>query len=138
MAKTKQIPILGICLGMQLFGTSSEETNFSDEGLNWISGKLTKFNIKKKIPHIGFNSLLNFKNDKLFYNIDNLSKFYFVHSYYFHAENKKDVIAETKYDIFFPSVIKKENIVGTQFHPEKSQNHGIQFLYNFLNSYGLL
>ena len=78
------------------------------------------------------------KDDKLFYNINEHSKFYFVHNYYFESENEKDVIAQTEYDIIFPSVVKKENIVGTQFHPEKSQNHGIQFLYNFLKSYDLL
>jgi len=71
-------------------------------------------------------------------NINELSKFYFVHSYYFRHKNEKDVIAQTEYDILFPSVIKRENIVGTQFHPEKSQNHGIQFLYNFLKNYNLI
>ena len=123
---------------MQLFGTSSEEVNYEHEGLNWIKGNLVKFIVKKKIPHIGFNGLINLKDDKLFYNINEHSKFYFVHNYYFESENEKDVIAQTEYDIIFPSVVKKENIVGTQFHPEKSQNHGIQFLYNFLKSYDLL
>ena len=138
MACEKKIHILGICLGMQLFGTKSEETNFENNGFNWIEGNLTKFKINKKIPHIGFNSLKIIKNNELFYNIDKNSKFYFVHNYYFQNKNKEDVIAETQYEIFFPSVIKKENIVGTQFHPEKSQNHGIQFLYNFLNYFDLL
>ena len=128
MAKIKKIPVLGICLGMQLFGSTSEEIESEHKGLNWIEGKLIKFRVEKKIPHIGFNSLKIIKNDELFYNIDENSKFYFVHSYYFQNKNKEDIIAETQYEIFFPSVIKKENIVGTQFHPEKSQNHGIQFL----------
>ena len=137
-AKIKNIPILGIRLRMKLFGTTSEEVNYEYEGLNWIKGNLIKFKVKKKIPHIGFNGLINFKEDKLFFNINEDSKFYFVHSYYFECKNKKDVIAQTNYDITFPSVLKKENIVGTQFHHEKSQNHGLQFLYNFLKSYDLL
>ena len=77
-------------------------------------------------------SLINIKNEPLFENISTTSKFYFVHGYYFKIDNNENVLAETDYEITFPSVIKKENIVGTQFHPEKSQNHGIQFLYNFL------
>ena len=138
MVNEKKIPVLGICLGMQLFGTTSEETSHSEKGFNWINGKLTKFKVKKKIPHIGFNNLINLSEPELFKNISEESKFYFVHSYYFEAENKSDVIAETEYEIKFPSVIKKNNIVGTQFHPEKSQNQGIQFIYNFLKKYKLI
>ncbi len=138
MVNEKKIPVLGICLGMQLFGTTSEETSHSEKGFNWINGKLTKFRVKKKIPHIGFNNLINLSEPELFKNISEESKFYFVHSYYFEAENKSDIIAETEYEIKFPSVIKKNNIVGTQFHPEKSQNQGIQFIYNFLKKYKLI
>ena len=138
MVCEKKIPVLGICLGMQLFGTKSEETNFENNGFNWIEGELIKFKVKKKIPHIGFNNLINLNHSKLFYNINENSKFYFVHSYYFQSKNIKDVIAETEYEIVFPSVIKKDNIVGTQFHPEKSQNEGIQFIFNFLKNFNLI
>ena len=123
---------------MQLFGTKSEETDFSKKGLNWIEGDLTKFKVNKKIPHIGFNNLINLKDKDLFKNINENSKFYFVHSYFFKTKNYSNVIAETEYEIIFPSVIKKDNIVGTQFHPEKSQNEGIQFIYNFLKNYNLI
>ena len=98
---------------------------------------LQNLKVKKKIPHIGFNNLINL-NEPLFKNISEESKFYFVHSYYFEAENKSDVVAETEYEIKFPSVIKKNNIVCTQFHPEKSQNQGIQFIFNFLKKYKLI
>ncbi len=138
LAYEKKIPILGICLGMQLFGTNSEES-INDEGLSWIGGSLKKFNIKKKVPHIGFNNLIKIKdNEPLLQNINQKSKFYFVHNYYYEVEDEDSIVAKTEYEIIFPSIIKKENIVGTQFHPEKSQNYGIQFLYNFLKINNLL
>ena len=127
-------PILGICLGMQLFSNSSEEGK-DKEGFGWISGKVRKFSNKLnvKIPHIGYNSIEKKKNHEILDGIRNQSDFYFVHSYYYDIENNEDILATTKHGINFPSIISKKNIIGTQFHPEKSQNNGIKFFQNFKN-----
>ena len=136
MAKIKNIPVLGICLGMQLFGSTSEEIESEHKGLNWIEGKLIKFRVEKKIPHIGFNSLKIIKNDELFYNIDENSKFYFVHSYYFQNKNKEDIIAETQYEIFFPSVIKKKILLAHSSIQKKAKSWN-SVLIQFLNYFDL-
>ena len=107
MAKIKKIPVLGICLGMQLFGSTSEEIESEHKGLSWIEGKLIKFRVKKKIPHIGFNSLKIIKNDELFYNIDENSKFYFVHSYYFRINIKRILLLKHNMKYFFLQLLKK-------------------------------
>ena len=127
-------PILGICLGMQLFSNCSEEGE-DKEGFGWIPGKVRKFSNKfnVKIPHIGYNSIEIKKNHEILDGIRNQSDFYFVHSYYYDTENNEDILATTKHGINFPSIISKKNIIGTQFHPEKSQNNGIKFFQNFKN-----
>ena len=92
LAFDKKIPILGICLGMQLFGVNSEESD-EDKGLCWIEGNLKKFKIKKKVPHIGFNNILETKkNEPLLDNINLNSKFYFVHNYYFQVKNDENIV----------------------------------------------
>lgn len=129
----KKIPILGICLGMQLMTEFSEEGNC--EGFGWIRGKTKRFsfnNNELKIPHMGWNNLLVKKTDVLYNGITSDNFFYFVHSYYVSCENEIDILAETKYGNNFVSSFQKENIFGCQFHPEKSHDAGLKVLSNFV------
>ena len=124
-------PILGICLGMQLFADNSEEGDLS--GLGWIKGNVKKFNLRKdglKVPHMGWNNI-ECKNSKLFLNLPNEKRFYFVHSFFFECKNKENIISTTDYGINFASSINKQNIWGTQFHPEKSHICGMNLLKNY-------
>ncbi|MBN2101801.1 MAG: imidazole glycerol phosphate synthase subunit HisH [Candidatus Aenigmarchaeota archaeon] len=129
----EKTPILGICLGMQLFTEWSEEGNVS--GLGWIKGKAVKFtkdpNKRYKIPHMGWNSIKIKKQNKMIRGIKNDSLFYFVHSFYVECSEDIDILTTTKYISKFASMIQKENIYGTQFHPEKSHENGLQILKNF-------
>lgn len=124
-------PILGICLGMQLLFESSEESK-GQSGLSWIKGEVKKFKASNelRVPHVGWNELLISRNENLFNNIDHDKNFYFVHSYYV-STDEKNIIANTNYGIEFVSAVKKENIYGTQFHPEKSHSNGLALLKNF-------
>ena len=121
-------PILGICLGMQLLADSSEES-VDKKGFGFIQGSCKKFDIELKVPHVGWNNITH--NDSiLFQNIPNNSDFYFVHSYHFDIlTNEKSSHLEYGYE--FTSSIEKENIFGVQFHPEKSQQYGLELLKNF-------
>ena len=105
------------------------------KGFGWIPGEVKKFETKKnfKVPHIGYNSIIIKQNHKILENIKDSSDFYFVHSYYYSIFSEKNVLTETDYLLNFPSIIYDKNIIGTQFHPEKSQENGIQFLKNFYN-----
>ena len=130
----KKKPILGICVGMQLFSSFGDEDGGSD-GLGWIEGKVKKISLKDlslKLPHMGWNNIQISSNSKLLNGINNDSHFYFVHSYSFDVDEKKYVSATTNYSIEIVSAIEKENIFGTQFHPEKSQANGIKILENFV------
>jgi glutamine amidotransferase len=121
-------PILGICLGMQLLFSSSEEGN--TECLNIIEGKVKKFNINLKVPQMGWNQVSQ-KSSKLFSGINNNSYFYFVHSYYCQPREIKIIKGSTNYELNFCSTIEKNNIFGVQFHPEKSGDNGLRLLKNF-------
>ena len=130
----KKKPILGICVGMQLFSSFGDEDGGSD-GLGWIKGKVKKISLKDlslKLPHMGWNNIQISSNSKLLNGINNDSHFYFVHSYSFDVDEKKYVSATTNYSTEIVSAIEKENIFGTQFHPEKSQANGIKILENFV------
>ena len=128
-------PLLGICVGLQMFAdVGYEETE--TKGLSWISGKVSKIdnhNGKFKLPHIGWNELNIVKDSQIFRNIKNKSHMYFVHSYEFIPEDKNVISATTNYSSSIVCSIEKENIFGTQFHPEKSDKLGLKIIENFLN-----
>ncbi len=127
-------PLLGICVGLQMFAEISyEETE--TKGLGWISGKVSKIdnqNGKYKLPHIGWNQINIIKDSKIFKDIENNSHMYFVHSYEFIPEDKNVISATTEYSSNIVCSIEKENIFGTQFHPEKSDKIGLKIIDNFL------
>lgn len=134
-ALKEQVPVLGICLGMQLLTDSSEEGQL--QGLGWIPGKTIGFKNRidktMKIPHMGWN-IVHIKRDNLLsvdFDIFEETKFYFVHSYFVKVDNSKHSIFTTNYGIEFDSAINKDNIYGAQFHPEKSHKYGMKFFENF-------
>ena len=134
-AITKKKPLLGICVGLQMFAdVGYEETETI--GLGWISGKVLKIdnhNGKYKLPHIGWNQINIVKQSKIFQNIENNSHMYFVHSYEFIPKDKKVISATTDYSSNIVCSVEKENIFGTQFHPEKSDKMGLKIINNFIN-----
>ena len=128
-------PLLGICVGLQMFADIGyEETE--TKGLGWISGKVSKIDNqsgKYKLPHIGWNQINIIKQSKIFENIENNSHMYFVHSYEFLPNDKNVISATTDYSSNIVCSVEKENIFGTQFHPEKSDKIGLQVIKNFIN-----
>jgi glutamine amidotransferase len=132
---TNKKPLLGICVGLQMFadvGYEEEKT----KGLGWISGKVSKIdnqNGKYKLPHIGWNQINILKNSKIFKDIENYSHMYFVHSYEFVPEDKNVISATTDYSSKIVCSVEKENIFGTQFHPEKSDKIGLKIIHNFIS-----
>ncbi len=132
---TDKKPILGICVGLQMFADIGyEETE--TKGLGWISGKVSKIdnqNGKFKLPHIGWNEINIVKDSKIFKDIANNSHMYFVHSYEFVPNDKKVISATTDYSTKVVCSVEKENIFGTQFHPEKSDKFGLKIIDNFMS-----
>ena len=128
-------PLLGICVGLQMFAdTGYEETE--TKGLGWISGKVTKIenqNGKYKLPHIGWNEINILKDSRIFKDIKDKSHMYFVHSYEFVPKDKNIVLATTDYSSNHVCAVEKDNIFGTQFHPEKSDKIGLKIIDNFIN-----
>ena len=130
----KKVPILGICVGLQVMGYKSDEGKLP--GLGWIAGKVSRFDetkikFKPKLPHMGWNTINDVQNHKLFEGIDHDFGFYFVHSFYFACEKEQNILTTSNYGVEFTSSIYANHIFGTQFHPEKSHGNGVQLFKNF-------
>lgn len=131
----EKVPLLGICLGMQLLSEKSQEGKLP--GLSWIKGDVVKFEIKNtseyKIPHMGWNFVVAKKTSRLFRDMIPDPRFYFVHSYHLKASDDADVLTTTEYESEFTSAVERDNILGVQFHPEKSHKYGMKLLRNFVD-----
>jgi glutamine amidotransferase len=134
MALERKIPFLGICLGMQLMCNKSEEGVLP--GLSLINANVNKFvfsdSFKFKVPHMGWDYISIQKESQIFDELNNSSRFYFVHSYFVQCEHNEDILATTSYGKEFVSAFQKDNIIGVQFHPEKSHKYGITLFKNFI------
>lgn len=135
---TQKTPILGICLGVQLLTEGSEEGTL--RGLGWVRGKTVAFDKSKlasnqKIPHMGWTDVYAFEKSKLFTGMYDEARFYFVHSYHLELTDEKDCLVKAKYGYEFAAGIEQENILGVQFHPEKSHKFGMKILENFITHY---
>lgn len=129
-----KVPVVGVCVGMQMFAKSSDEGQLP--GLGWINGEVKKFEVSKipfrtRLPHMGWNDVTSTKENALFKGLEHEAKFYFLHSYYFSCNTPDIAIAETTYGLPFTSAVNCDNIFGVQFHPEKSHHYGIKLLKNF-------
>lgn len=126
------VPVLGLCLGMQLFAARSEEGR--QQGLGWIDAEVVRFKFEGRqlpVPHMGWNSLVAQRESRLLDLSDPETRFYFVHSYHLTCRDASDVAATASYGYEFPAVIERGNVMGTQFHPEKSHKFGMQLLKRF-------
>lgn len=130
----EKTPVLGICLGAQMLGNSSEEG--TEKGLGWVNMDIVKFDNSKmdqhlKIPHMGWNEIHSKKQSLLLDQLDNESRFYFVHTYHMKTNNAEDILTLSNHGYEFVSAVEHDNIFGVQFHPEKSHKYGMQLLTNF-------
>ena len=132
----KKVPVIGICVGMQMMGNRSDEGKL--EGLKWIDSEILKFDEsliqqRTKLPHMGWNDVSPINTHPLFIGLEKEAIFYFLHSFYFRCKNEAESIAVSNYGISFSSAVHRENIYGIQFHPEKSHQYGEKLLHNFAN-----
>lgn len=128
------VPVLGICVGMQMLAKSSEEGEL--RGLGWIDGAVRRFDVSTlphgtHLPHMGWNDVTPVASDGLFKGMENDARFYFLHSYYFQCYEQGNVLAVSDYGARFSCAVSHQNVYGVQFHPEKSHHYGSQLLKNF-------
>jgi glutamine amidotransferase len=129
----QHVPILGICLGMQLMAKHSKEGDV--EGLGWFDAEVVRFDVKNKlknkVPHIGWNHIALKKHHPLFNQVDMTTGFYFVHAYHLQCKDENDILSLTDYEYSFVSAVQRKHIIGLQYHPEKSHDAGEQIFRNF-------
>ncbi len=135
----QSVPVLGICLGMQLLAESSEEGSL--RGLGWISGRVVRFrfdgeNASLRVPHMGWNLVRSVRPNPVLAGSDEEHWFYFAHSYHLRCRSPEDCVAEATYGLPFSAVVRRRNVFGVQFHPEKSHRYGMQLLRSFLETGG--
>ena len=135
MVLKRGTPLLGICLGVQLFSQRSEEGDV--EGFGWVPGRVVRFRFsgdanRLRIPHVGWNNVERISETDLLSGVPHDAKFYFTHSYHLIDLSEEYVFGTTEYGYSFPSVIRKDNVYGTQFHPEKSHSWGMHVIRNFV------
>ncbi len=134
LVRDDEIPVLGICVGMQILANGSDEGELS--GLGWVPGRVRSFKSQERsanlpLPHMGWNDVLPIGGARLFSGLEVDARFYFLHSYYFECERQYDLIATTNYGLDFSCAVRSGNVYGVQFHPEKSHHYGAALLKNF-------